>query len=303
MKRGLVATSVMLGALVLGIAGFAASATGVVSAVTLPGGGLPLGDGHTTTAGPKATWVFACMIPGGGGGASGATPWIDGTRWYPALKPRVSGSVTWSQASLKVSASGATRTITTMGVPTTQVTGTFPISQSDPVYVYDNNPNSIKPTSVTVSVPRYPKVAASASCLPMGPIGYTRNGVAIFNALDGENRDAAAHEMLDTCDGHPERTGQYHYHSGSRCILRNATASSTRIGYALDGFGIYVERDADGKLLTNADLDACHGRTSTVMFNGVSQRMYHYVITRGYPYTLGCFRGTPTTGTAGTVSR
>ena len=46
-------------------------------------------------------------------------------------------------------------------------------------------------------------------------------------------------------------------------------------------------------MLSSADLDACHGRTSTVEWNGEKRRMYHYVITLDFPYTVACYRGTP----------
>ncbi|HEY8325208.1 MAG TPA: YHYH protein [Ktedonobacterales bacterium] len=118
-------------------------------------------------------------------------------------------------------------------------------------------------------------------------------GVTLFNALDAQGHDAASHEVQDSCGGHPEKTGNYHYHEISPCILRTATGSSTLVGYALDGFGIYVERDANGNLLTDADLDACHGRTSVVTWDGKQVSMYHYDATAEYPYTLGCYRGTP----------
>ncbi len=68
---------------------------------------------------------------------------------------------------------------------------------------------------------------------------------------------------------------------------------SFRVGYAPDGYGLYVERDTDGNLLTNADLDACHGRTSPVMWDGAVTTMYRYDVTLEYPYTLGCYHGTP----------
>lgn len=255
---------------------------------------LPLGDGKVSMSGPRVGWVYACSTPSGGQGASGPTPWITGSTWDPAVKPQVQGAVTWPQASSSVRATESQRTITTMGVPVGATTGTFPISPDDPAYQYDRNPNAITPSRAVVRVPRQPKRAATPSCLSLGVIGYTTTGVAIFDALDALNRDAVAHEVQDSCDGHPERTGQYHYHSGSRCLLATATRASTLIGYALDGFGIYVERDSSGALLTNADLDACHGRTSPVRFNGTTTRMYHYVITAEYPYTLGCYRGTPT---------
>lgn len=64
------------------------------------------------------------------------------------------------------------------------------------------------------------------------------------------------------------------------------------MGYALDGFGIYVKQ-ADGNLLTNSGLDDCHGRTSPVEWDGRRIDLYHYVVTVEYPYTVGCFCGTP----------
>ena len=63
----------------------------------------------------------------------------------------------------------------------------------------------------------------------------------------------------------------------------------------MDGFGLYVEYDEDGNLLTNDDLDECHGRTSTVPWNGELVEIYHYSLTYEYPYTAGCFMGTPAT--------
>jgi hypothetical protein len=85
----------------------------------------------------------------------------------------------------------------------------------------------------------------------------------------------------------------YHHHDIPPCILAKAKGASTLVGYALDGFGIFVERDAAGALLTNAALDVCHGRTSRVLWNGKRAPVYHYVATLGYPYTVGCFHGTP----------
>jgi hypothetical protein len=79
----------------------------------------------------------------------------------------------------------------------------------------------------------------------------------------------------------------------SKCIQDNATGQSALLGYAFDGFGIYGPYGADGKELTNADLDECHGITSEVEWNGQKVVMYHYVATREFPYVIGCFRGTP----------
>ncbi len=118
------------------------------------------------------------------------------------------------------------------------------------------------------------------------------NGVALFNALDASGRDAVAHEIQDKCDGHPQGAGIYHYHSMSSCIS-NEDANNTLVGYALDGFGIYSDRDAKGNLYTSANLDECHGITSEILWDGKMVNMYHYVLTHDYPYSIGCFRGTP----------
>jgi hypothetical protein len=129
----------------------------------------------------------------------------------------------------------------------------------------------------------------------MGPIGVMLTGAVLFNGLDAAGRDAAAHELQDRCGGHPQMQGQYHYHSLSPCADAGASTSahSKLVGYALDGFGIYGLRGVGGKLLTNADLDVCHGHVHAIAWRGTNVRMFHYHATREYPYTLGCFRGIP----------
>ncbi len=55
--------------------------------------------------------------------------------------------------------------------------------------------------------------------------------------------------------------------------LRPTTAHSLPVGDAPDGYPILGMRDADGALITNADLDACHGRHENVTVDG---RSYDY---------------------------
>ena len=138
----------------------------------------------------------------------------------------------------------------------------------------------------------------------MGAIGIAKNGVAIFNALDALERDAVAHEVQDECSGHPERSGTYHYHDIPDCLTEGESThkASGLVGWALDGYPIFGPRGHGGKLLTNEDLDACHGQKSKVYYEGRWQKIYHYNATLEYPYTLGCFRGTPAS-TPGTHSR
>lgn len=256
---------------------------------------LSLGDAYVSLDGPQRGWTWSCS-PGNPNapGAAKDGPWIQGDTWDITAKVAVSGTQDWAHlAAYTVTATGATRTITTKRVPTVGTTGEFPIKPSDPAYEYDRNPNAIKVSSRTVTLPKNPVKAAAPSCLPMGAIGVARNGVMLYNALDARGEDARAHEMQDSCEGHPNPV-EYHYHAGSACALTTDAGPNSAVlfGYAFDGFGIYVVRDANGDMLTNDDLDACHGRTARVKWNGKTQRIYHYVVTQEYPYLLGCFTGT-----------
>ncbi len=93
--------------------------------------------------------------------------------------------------------------------------------------------------------------------------------------------------------GHPQSSSEYHYHAVSRCLSDSGTGHSQLVGYAFDGFGIYGPRGESGTPVTDADLDECHGHTHSITWDGQTVSMYHYHATTEYPYTVGCFRGTP----------
>lgn len=262
---------------------------------------IPLGDGHVSSS-PKVGYVDSCTTSfGEGGGAQSSGSWLDSSTdtWDSLTKPTVEGSVDWPTASYRVSTSGSSRTISTNDLPTDHPTGTFPISPTDPAYQYDHNPNSIEAQPTTWTLPLDPSPASSPHCLGLGPIGVLDDGVFLFDALDAEGRDAGAHEILDAWGEHPQGQDMLHHHFVPTFMLDQAKGSSTLVGFAADGYGIYVERDTNGKLLTNADLDVCHGRTSRVLWNGKEQVVYHYDATLEYPYTVGCYHGTPIETQAG----
>ena len=252
----------------------------------------------TISAAPQAAAVYACAARFPGGGAHATGPWImlDGTLDLSA-KPTVDGAVTWP-SHFTVSLDGTTRRFTGNGLPSHN-TGIFPIRSTDDAYEFDRNPNAIREAPLTLTVPALPAEAAQPGCLPMGPIGVLRTGAVLFNALDAAGRDAVAYEIQDSCFGHPAPMGAYHYHSLSPCALGllggpdDPAAHSSLIGYALDGFGIYGARGEAGADLATANLDACHGHTHTVEWDGRQVEIYHYHATWTYPYTLGCFKGTP----------
>jgi hypothetical protein len=254
---------------------------------------LPRGDGKYASA-PATGSVYLCsgMLMTGGPATSASLPWLNGDGTYdPAKKIAVQGSVSWP-SQLSITVSGNTRTISGNGLPS-HATGTFPIASTDPAYAYGPNPNAISAQSISLSLPANPAVAQTPSCVGMGAVGVMLTGAVFFNAFDAQGNDANAHETQDACAGHPQQSGMYHYHRLSPCSADSGTGHSSLVGYALDGFGIYGPRGEGGERLTDADLDECHGHTHAITWDGKTVTMYHYHATDEFPYTIGCYRGTP----------
>ncbi|HSX23070.1 MAG TPA: YHYH protein, partial [Gaiellaceae bacterium] len=247
---------------------------------------------------PKVGYVDSCQTSfnPNAGGAQAVGPWVNqaAKTWDSTLKIAINGSVSWPQASFTTKTSGTKRVLTFNDLPVDHTTGMFPVQTSDPAFKYDFNPNHIAAQPHTFTLPLSPKGATTPTCVGMGAIGVLIDGVLLYNALDGQGRDAGAHEVLDSCAGHPDQSSSYHHHDIPPCILsRVKTGSTMLVGYALDGYGIYAVKDASGNLPTNSDLDACHGTTSKLIWNGKQTSIYHYVATIEYPYSVGCYHGTP----------
>lgn len=260
---------------------------------------IPMGDGKASS-GPQTGYVWACRVETGGGGAFRDGPWINGDgTWNRLAKIRVDGAVEWANYRFTIEVVGSERVITGNGLPN-HPTGVYPVQSSDDAYQYDRNPNRIQEQTLSFRLPLNPTLAAEPSCVG-GEVGIMLNGIPIFNAFDAEGRDAAAHEVQDSCDGHPQITGQYHYHDLSNCLEERAAGDthSELVGYAFDGFGLYGFRGENGELLTSADLDECHGHTHEIAWDGTNVVMYHYHATTEFPYTVGCHRGTPVRGVFG----
>jgi hypothetical protein len=251
---------------------------------------LELGDNKISSS-PQQGFVFSCMTAFKGGGPAATGWWLNGDgTWDLTKKAVVDGSVSWTHE-FSIIVSGDERIISGNGLPD-HTTGVYPISSSDDAYKVDRNPNEITNQTISLTLPASPSLAASANCVG-GEVGFLLSGVAIFNAFDALGRDAAANEVQDGCDGHPQQNGFYHYHTLSECIPDSATGHSALMGYAFDGFGIFGYYGEDGKEMTNADLDECHGHSHSIDWDGKTVEMYHYHATREFPYTVSCFRGDP----------
>lgn len=253
-------------------------------------GELPLGDQRYVTSGPKKGYIYLCRAGGMmGGGAQRNGPWIGPDTWNLRQKISVEGHILWPNAAVSISVRGEERVITLNDLPKGVPTGIFPIQPNDPAYVYDRNPNRIEEQSLSFSLPAHPVAAASPECVG-GEVGVMNDGVMLFNGFDAGLRDAPAHEVQDMCSGHPQVAGEYHYHGPSACL---PDAATTVIGFAFDGFPITGAKIAEHRYLTTADLDECHGITSSIVLDGATVTMYHYVMTADFPYSVSCFHGSP----------
>jgi hypothetical protein len=256
---------------------------------------LPLGDSKVTTAGPQQGYLFQCRPMMGGGGAGVTGPWINTAAGTYNLNAKavVDGSVAWPNAHFKAKLKKAVLKLSGNGLPTNHNTGTFPIRPSDDAYSVDRNPNTISAQTILYKLAAKPKRLSTPQCIG-GQIGIARNGVPIFNALDATNKDAVAREVQDSCSGHPQQQGQYHYHGLPACISYGSESKHSKlIGWAFDGFPIYGPIGNKGRYMRLSDLDECHGHTHKIKYQGEVQKLFHYHATAEFPYTVGCYRGQP----------
>lgn len=182
---------------------------------------------------------------------------------------------------VKVETTTDYRIISSTGIPS-HATGDFPMMQDSNLDGRPDNPNSLEEQDYTYKIPLVPEESASTTELPMGPIAIALSGAVFFNPQSAEGTDATETEVFDSCQGHPEMHGRYHYHQLSDCFIIGNEGHSFLIGYAFDGFGIYGPyEDTDEKPL---DLDICNGHKN-------EELGYHYHTTEEFPYLLGCYHG------------
>lgn len=158
---------------------------------------------------------------------------------------------------------------------------------------FNLNPNRISSQNISITVPLKPSEASNKQATSLGPIGVSVNGVVFYNQYAGPNNQALTGEInsFDQFLGHPQQSGQYHYHV-EPTYLTTQLGSNAFLGLLADGFPVYGPVE-NGKTITNSDLDMYHGHISaTVDFpNGI----YHYHITPNEdPYINGNgYYGTP----------
>lgn len=160
------------------------------------------------------------------------------------------------------------------------------------------NPNTVTAQKMTLRIPIVPKPGTTVTRVPMGPIAVAVNGVVFFNPFEAGGMNAVEgyrSEWLDSCCGHPQQHGVYHYHKYPSCLKSpfpdDGQQHSPPIGFAWDGYpiyGPYEEKETEAKDLTDdRKLDICNGHFDP-------ERGYHYHVSPGkFPYVLGGYAGVP----------
>ena len=169
-----------------------------------------------------------------------------------------------------------------------------------PTAIFPNsgNPNRIRVHDLRFRLPLEPRLAPSITRVPMGPIGMALNGVVFFNPFEAGGMNAIegySEVWLDSCCGHPEPRGLYHYHKYPSCVKSpfsdDAERHSPVLGFAFDGFPVHGPYESPGVLAKDLTgdqaLDVCNGHSDPV-------RGYHYHATPGrFPYIIGGYAGVP----------
>lgn len=149
---------------------------------------------------------------------------------------------------------------------------------------YAQNPNTIKQQAFTFKLPLNPQVDPTHPATSLGPMGVSINGLPIYNQYAGPSQPLTSEiNSFDQYAGHPQMTGQYHYHI-EPTYLTTKYGKNVLLGFLLDGYPVYGPIE-DNKTIVNADLDAYHGHShATADYpNGI----YHYHITADAPYING----------------
>ena len=154
--------------------------------------------------------------------------------------------------------------------------------------------------SITALIPISPVMAGEPTALgTVAKVGMALDGVPIF-ADAPSILDTGHMPALDTCGGHVDPGGWYHWHATATDIdtvfthehvdaaCENVEQDQTaKFGYAFDGFAIYGSREADGSLPEN--LDECGGHIGSV--EGAKGEVYHYHASESFPNLPTCLRG------------
>jgi hypothetical protein len=173
------------------------------------------------------------------------------------------------------------------------------------------NVSADESVKITMRLPVMPVMATTPTQLGVvGKVGVALDGVPIFS--DAPSIQQTGHmPALDTCGGHVDPGGWYHWHAtatdidtvyatehvDAACALTQS--SGAQFGYAFDGFPMFGSSETNGA--APVELDACNGHIDETVLG----RTYHYHASTEFPNLPPCLVGVQakdnfsTTATAG----
>ncbi len=261
------------------------------------------------TAGPTTTVVSQSTVP-----ASECVPAAN----FPDLSGSAGAGIGYDKPSVQVSCTTTELLVRSNGMIS------YPFVKK--------TPNSLRAQNLNWHIPLQPVVAANPTSIVnrLGTLGFSVTGLPIYGPTEGPMPaneafgDPVGNGILDSCKGHTGPQSEYHLHAvekSSDCGF----GPSPIVGYALDGFPIYGTRGCldqecaqvvtfnSGYQLTGNSttyswaahtyaesndptvLDRCNGRIGP-------DGTYRYYATAAFPYTFGCFKGTPTAQSGGAAA-
>ncbi|MEP2735972.1 MAG: YHYH protein [Erythrobacter sp.] len=161
-----------------------------------------------------------------------------------------------------------------------------------------------KDVTMTVLIPVNPVMGdAPTSLATVSKVGIGLDGVPIFSDAPSVLRTGHM-PALDTCGGHVDPGGWYHWHATSTDVnsvyekdgvdakCENVEQDQTaQFGYAFDGFAMFGTRNYDGSV--PEDLDDCGGHVGLTEEGG--EPIYHYHARPSFPNLPSCLVGVAAT--------
>ena len=207
-------------------------------------------------------------------------------------------SVGWTD-NVTLSFEGERMIVRSNGLPKQEILHAYQaLSMLDNKTIYVVEPQAMR---IRVPIPLRPRLAQEKTPTRIGVIGIAINGALLYSPYDADGITYALEAnftrnnipFIDDCNGHPNPFAvEYHYHGIPYCLTKlidHPGEHSRLLGYLLDGFPIYGPQDADGKIITPADLDACNGHSGATPEYPAG--IYHYHFTKVAPYTVPCYAG------------
>jgi|GEM_PF-2493212 len=116
-------------------------------------------------------------------------------------------------------------------------------SNGVPTFTVSTGVNTLVERTRRYMIPLVPEEADKVSEIPyLGPIGVSITGLPIYAPNEAEDLgygDAVLDGILDTCGGHVDPMGTYHFHGRPGCPFDQASdLESSVLGYAFDGYPI-----------------------------------------------------------------